>query len=92
MRLIIIVNETNEDEAALVNFDTKEAIIKGDSYHDKIFNKIEGFLQGLDFAKYKYELLEEDFVEEGFVCEFYQGGHYILPDNPLFDLLGFNEG
>lgn len=60
MRLIIFTNSHFEEEKALVNLDTKEVIIKGDYYHDKIDERIEGYLAALqDFNIYKDEPKEK---------------------------------
>lgn len=34
----------------VVENDEKEEVLKGDYYHDKIDDKIEGFFEGLEFA------------------------------------------
>lgn len=59
---------------ALVNEDTKELIINGSYYDDKIVEKIEGFIEGLDYAEFEYERLEEETINEShpmyFICGF----------------------
>ena len=48
MLLVIYVNETFEEEKALVDVsDGHEVLLKGDGYHDKIDHKIEGYMQAL---------------------------------------------
>ncbi|MGK4040841.1 hypothetical protein AB0Y20_00970 [Heyndrickxia oleronia] len=61
MNLIIYTNSHFEEEKALVNLNTKEVILKGDYYHDKIDEKIEGYLAALqDFNIYNDEPEEEE--------------------------------
>jgi hypothetical protein len=48
---------------ALVNEDTKILIFNGDYYHDKITERIEGFLYGLKYSEVKYELLETKVIK-----------------------------
>ena len=75
MKLQILINSTYNDEKALINADTKEIIVKGDYYHDKINEYIEGFLHGLRFTNIEYELLEELEVTPDMelfnICDFY---------------------
>lgn len=59
LKFKIYKNETFEEENALVNEETKEVVLKGDYYHDKIDSKIEGFFDGLEFCKMDYEIEEE---------------------------------
>lgn len=44
-------------EKALVD-EYDKTVISGDYYHDKIDEKIEGFLLGLDYAGFKYSVEE----------------------------------
>jgi hypothetical protein len=61
MNLIIYTNSHYEEEKALVNLDTKEVILKGDYYHDKIEHLIEGYLQALrDLNMYNGEIRNEE--------------------------------
>ncbi len=54
MKLIKYVNAHYEEERALVDLDSKKIILKGDYYHDKIDDKIDGYLQALkDHSIYK---------------------------------------
>lgn len=76
MKLKVFENGVySEIEKALVNMDTKEIIMSGDYYHDKIDEHMEGFLMGLKYAKVKYELLEPEVIipeHEMFnKCDFY---------------------
>lgn len=60
LNLIWYINEQEDyGEQALVNTDSKEIVLKGDYYHDKISDKIKGFLQALDYAKVEYNLQKE---------------------------------
>lgn len=77
LNLVKYYNETFEDERALVNKDTGEILCKGDYYHDKIDEHIEGFIRGLKYCGYEVIMDEID----------------INPDDKLFDKLGFyNDG
>lgn len=44
VNLVIYVNDNFEEEKALYNLDSKQVIVKGDYYHDKIDSVIEGYL------------------------------------------------
>ena len=66
----------DEGEYALIEKDTNKILLKGDYYHDKIYEKIEGFLEGLDYCgvEYKLEFLglssdDEMFKTIGFYSE-----------------------
>lgn len=75
MRLKICVNDTFEEEKALVDLNSKSVLLRGDYYHDKIDEKIEGFLLGLDYCKIEYELLEDQNITPNMEifqeCDFY---------------------
>jgi len=65
MKIRIYESEIEEEIVkALVNEDTKQLIMNGDYYHDKITEKIQGFLQGLDYTKFGYEWLETKVISE----------------------------
>ena len=55
------VNEHNNDQRALVEWYkfTANVILTGDQYHDKIIERIEGFLLGLHFS----DTVEVDYEE-----------------------------
>ncbi|MGV4321192.1 hypothetical protein [Bacillus mojavensis] len=64
MNLIIYVNDNFEEEKALFDLESKKALLTGDYYHDKIDERIEGYLEALkDFKIVKEEELE--------LCEVY---------------------
>lgn|GEM_PF-2409617 len=71
--LMICINGTFEEEKALINKENDEILCKGDYYHDKIDEKIEGFIKGLNYCGYEVIVNEET----------------INPDNELFDSLEF---
>jgi len=73
LNLLVCYNGTFEDEKALLNKDTNEVLCKGDYYHDKINEYIEGFISGLEYCGYE---VEKDTI-------------IINPDNELFDKLDF---
>lgn len=77
LRLQRIINATYDEEMALINADTLEEMLKGDEYHNDICAKIEGFFEGLDFAKVDYEDL---------------GDKSINTDDELFEILDFYNG
>jgi len=59
-KFIIYINKHGEgDEKALYNINDKEVVMKGDYYHDKIDEKIEGFLKGLEYASM---YCQDDFI------------------------------
>jgi hypothetical protein len=71
----VVINETFEEEKALIEVSDDNAVIfKGDYYHDKIDKRIDGFFDGLSYCEVKYELQEDE---------------YINPKNDLFDKLDF---
>ena len=59
-KFIVFRNETFEEEKALVEIvgDMRKIIVKGDYYHDKIDEKIEGFFLALDYLDVEYNLEE----------------------------------
>jgi hypothetical protein len=60
MKLIIYTNDHFEEEKALFDIENNETILKGDYYHDKINEKIKGYLQALrEFNIYKDEVDDE---------------------------------
>ena len=75
MKLKKIINGTFDEEKALVNMDTKEMILHGNYYDNKIDEYINGFLEGLNYAKVKYELLESETITPEYEmfnkCEFW---------------------
>ena len=77
MRLKRVINGTFEEEVALINVETNEVLIKGDAYHDKIDERIEGFLYGLLYANVKHSLVDEDLR--------------IMPTDKLFDICDFSN-
>ncbi len=50
IKFIKFINGTLEDEAALYNVGNNEIVIKGDDYHDKIYEKIDGIIQGIEYV------------------------------------------
>lgn len=74
MNLIIYTNEEYEDEKALFDLDSNKMLLKGDYYHNKISEKIEGYLNALnDFEIYCEEVNRES----------------IDRNHELFELIGF---
>lgn len=48
----------------LIDLDTDEVVTCGDYYHHKIYDKIEGFFEALDYLNVPYEKSEENVNEE----------------------------
>lgn len=75
-----INNGSFEEEAALINVETNEVIVKGDYYHDKIDEYIDGFLYGLSYSGIDYQEIDEITVDpktELFeLCDFYDENCY----------------
>lgn len=65
MNLIRYINDTYCKEEALVNLDDDEIIMKGDYYHDKISDNINGFLKGLEYAEIDFNFTTKYIVIEG---------------------------
>jgi len=77
MNLKIFINGVySEEEKALINMDTKEVILSGDYYHNKIDETINGFLKGLNYVNIKYNLLKTE---------------TITPENKMFNICNFYE-
>jgi hypothetical protein len=74
LRLKVYNKEDGDIVQALVNEETKELILNGSYYDDKIEEKIKGFLRGLEYVNVEYELLKEETINENHemyeVCEF----------------------
>lgn len=65
LKLQISLNiDRDGDEKALINADSGEVLLIGDAYHDKIDDRIEGFLQGLDYCEKNYEVLYQKILDE----------------------------
>lgn len=75
LNLTICTNGTYEEEKALIDKSTKEILCRGDYYHDKIDDFIEGFIYGLNY--YGFEVTTND--------------ETINPDNELFEKLEFTN-
>lgn len=74
MNIKVYYNADFDEEAALFNEDAKDVILSGDYYHEKITDKIQGFISALDYLHIDYNLLESE---------------YINHDNEMFDLFEF---
>ncbi len=73
IKFIKFINGTLEDEAALYNVGNNEIVIKGDDYHDKIYEKIDGIIQGIEYVDIEVTVKEK----------------IIYPDNEMFNVLDF---
>lgn len=63
MKLVIHINERFEEQKALVDLDSGKVLVSGDEYHDKISERIEGYLKALnDFDI--YNVSNKDIPEE----------------------------
>ena len=75
IKFIKFINGTLEDEAALYDVNNNEIVIKGDDYHDKIYEKIDGIIQGIEYVGIEVAVEEK----------------IIYPDNEMFNVLDFYE-
>ena len=75
IKFIKFINGTLEDEASLYNVGNNEIVIKGDDYHDKIYEKIDGIIKGIEYVG------REVAVER----------KMIYPGNEMFNVLDFYE-
>lgn len=73
-KLKILINSIYEEQKALINTETNEVLLEGDSYHDKIDERIEGFLSGLLYCDYDYILSKTERIDS---------------TNKLFNICGF---
>jgi hypothetical protein len=80
LRLQKVTNGAFEEESALINIDTKEVVVKGDYYHDKIDEYIDGVLYGLSYSGIDYEILDTIVATPNTelfkLCDFYDDGSY----------------
>lgn len=68
MNIKYYVNEEFDEEKALVEIKedgTEQLIMKGDYYHDKIDQRMEGFLEALDYLEIEYSGNEEVKINHG---------------------------
>ena len=75
IKFIRFINGAFENETALYNVGNNEIVIKGDDYHDKIYEKIDGIIQGIEYVG--IEVAVEVKI--------------IYPNNEMFNVLGFYE-
>ena len=75
IKFIKFINGTLEDEAALYDVNNNEIVIKGDDYHDKIYEKIDGIIQGIEYVGIEVAVEEK----------------IIYSDNEMFNVLDFYE-
>lgn len=64
---LTIINIHFEDEALLIDLDTNKVVMQGDYYHNKILDKIDGFVKGLEYAGYEVNISTEHGTHEDFV-------------------------
>ena len=64
---LTIINLHFEEEAMLIDLDTNKVVMQGDSYHNKILDKIDGFVKGLEYAGYEVNISTEYGIYEDFV-------------------------
>jgi ribosomal protein S6E (S10) len=62
--MIYLTRTYYAEEVQSLYDDKGKEILTGDWYHDKIGQKIDGFLLGLEFAKIKFEVEEVNTEEE----------------------------
>ncbi len=75
IKFIKFINGTLEDETALYNVGNNEIVIKGDYYHDNIYAKTDGIIQGIEYVGIEVSVEEK----------------IIYPDNEMFNVLDFYE-
>lgn len=76
LKLRIYESEIEEEIIkALVDENKKILIFNGDYYHDKIDERIEGFLYGLRYSDKNYELLKTKVIK---------------PRSKMYSICGFN--
>lgn len=64
MNLVVYINDNFEDERALFDLDKMKVILMGDYYHDKIDDRIEGYLEALkDNGIYNKEV-DSEWIDE----------------------------
>ena len=63
---LTIINIHFEDEALLVDLDTNKVVMQGDYYHDKIIDRINGFVEGLEYAGYEVNISTKHGTHESF--------------------------
>lgn len=73
LELIHYYNGTFEDEQALYDKTNDKLITKGDDYHDKIYEYIQGILHGFIYSNIKYNITSET----------------VNPKDKMFDILEF---
>lgn len=74
MNVKIYTNGTFEEEMALVIND--EVVAHGDYYHDKIYDFIQGFIEGIEYITKSIVGIERETIK---------------PDHPMFDRCDFYE-
>lgn len=78
MDLAIYKNGTWEEEKALWDCKFNKLIMKGDYYHDKIDEHIDGFLDGLSYCDVKFKVSHINLKPDNYRFEeldFYDGGN-----------------
>lgn len=64
MNLIVYINENLEEEKALFDLSEGKVLLHGDCYHDKIDDRIEGYLEALaDFDIYHKDV-DDEWIDE----------------------------
>lgn len=61
MKLQIVTNGTYEEEKALIDISNEDIVViyKGDQYHDKVDEFINGYIYCLEFNKIKHEQVDD---------------------------------
>lgn len=78
MKLIIYVNEDFEEQKSLVDVDEEEVLLNGDAYHDKINERMEGYVTALNVHKiYDKEIEDIPEVEIGPDHKYYKMSNFI---------------
>lgn len=64
LKFIRYTNKENEDQKALYDIQREYVVMSGDYYHDKINERIMGFLNALDYLFTEDEVeIRQDFID-----------------------------
>lgn len=73
MRILYAINNSNDDERALINLDTKEIIFKGSNRREQMFDKIRTHVESMQYFGLPFDLEQMR----------------MNPDHELYEVIGF---
>lgn len=76
IKMLYAINNTNDDERALINLDTKEIIFKGSNLRENMFEKIKAHVESMQYFGLPFELEQLR----------------MNPDHELYKVIGFLLG